>query len=183
MRNHLQDGGKPGFDPKSPVLRVCLLGLGGGGFHWEVERIIRSIKRPLELILIFAGPNGGIIFWKTEHYIKNSYVVRSPTLTGDNWLTSVSGVFVNVYQALRILSREKVDLVLAVGTSQAVPFGIAARILRKPLWFVESFTRVRIPCRTGVLVSQLRLATRNYYYWPELARHYTKGICIEEAGS
>jgi hypothetical protein len=148
----------------------------------EVQRIIQMIREPLELVLVFAGPEGGIIYWDSKDAVAASYVVRSPSLTGDSALSKLVGVVRNVRQALTIIATERPDLVLAAATAQAVPFGIAARILRTPLWFVESITRVRKPCRTGMLMSRLRLCTRIYYYWPALSGHLPRGICGAECG-
>jgi glycyl-tRNA synthetase alpha subunit len=87
----------------------------------------------------------------------------------------------NVWQALKIISTEQLDIVLAAGTAQAIPFGIAARIIGKPLWFIESVTRARRPCRTGYWISRLGLGRRLYYDWADLDGYYPDGICIEES--
>lgn len=162
-----------------PRLRVCVLGLGGGGFHWEVQRIIKSVKRPLELVLVFAGPNGGIIYWDSKDYVKCTYLVRSPSLSGDQLPGKVLRVAQNCWQAIRIIAREQPDIILAVATAQAIPFGIAARMLRRPLWFAESITRAKRPSRTASWVCRLRLSTRFYYYWKGLDIYIRHGICME----
>lgn len=162
-------------------LRVCVVGLGGGGFHWEVERIIQAVPRPLELVLVYAGPKGGLQYWKTDDAVIATHIVRSPSLTGDRGFGKALHVLGTVWQALAVLARSRVDLILSVGTAQAVPFGLAARVMRVPLWHVESITRMRTPSRTGKLVSRLRLASRFYYYSRDLSPHYPRGICIEDS--
>lgn len=161
-------------------LRICVIGLGGGGFHWEVQRIIQFVKRPLELVLVFSGPNGGLIYWNSKDSVKASYALRSPSLTGDSLTVKFLRAVENVWHALRIISVEQPDVVVAVGTAQAIPFGIAARITGKPLWFIESATRIRQPCRTGQWISRFSIAKRLYYYWIDLAGYYPDGICMEE---
>jgi hypothetical protein len=162
-------------------LRVCVVGLGGGGFHWEAQRIVQFVKRPFELILVFSGPSGGLIYWTSKDSVKASYILRSPSLAGDGLLVKLIISLHNVWQALRIISTEQHNIVLAVGTAQAIPFGIAARIMGKPLWFIESVTRVCKPCRAGHWISRLGLGTRFYYYWTDLAGYYPDGICMEES--
>jgi UDP-N-acetylglucosamine:LPS N-acetylglucosamine transferase len=157
-----------------------LLGLGGGGFHWEVQRIIKAVRRPLDLILIYAGPNGGIIYWDSKDSVSSSYVVRSPALTGDGWLTEVIGVARNLVMAIRILAKDRPDAILAVGTAQAVPFGIAGRMLGVPLWYVESITRASRASRTAAIVQRLRLSAKLYYYWRELSNELPHGYCLEK---
>lgn len=168
-----------GASHKQP-LRVCVIGLGGGGFHWEVERIIQAVARPLELVLIYAGPRGGLKYWKTSDKVIATHVVRSPSLTGDRGLRKALHVLVTVWQALAILIRHPIDVVLSVGTAQAVPFGIAARMTGTEMWHVESITRMRAPSRTAKLVARLGLASRLYYYSRDLKPHFPRGICIED---
>ena len=162
-------------------LRVCVIGLGGGGFHWEAERIIRAVGRPLELVLIYAGPNGGLQYWKTDDKIIATLIVRSPSLTGDQRLRKAMHVLVTVWQAFSVLRKYPIDVILSVGTAQAVPFGIAARLTGVPLWHAESITRMRAPSRTAKLVARLRLASRFYYYSRDLKPYFPRGICIEDS--
>jgi len=169
--------------PSQTPLCVCVVGLGGGGFHWEAQKIIQAVRRPLELVLVYGGPNGGIMYWHSEDAIRAKYVVRGPSLTGDGALRKSVLTAGNIVQALRILYREKPDVVLAVGTAQAVPFAIAARLANYPLWFAESVTRVQAPSRTGCLIARLRLASKLFYYSPELAPHYPDGVCIERGAT
>ncbi len=166
--------------PPAP-LRVCVVGLGGGGFHWEAQRIIQAIRRPLELVLVYGGPDGGIMYWHTDDPVKSRYLLRSPTLTGDSRLGSMLRTLWSVWKAGAILRRERPDVILAVGTSQAVPFALAARLVGGRLWYVESITRVRTPSRSGLLLSRLRLAGRLYYFSRQLRPHYPAGICVDDA--
>jgi UDP-N-acetylglucosamine:LPS N-acetylglucosamine transferase len=161
-------------------LRICLLGLGGGGFHWEVQRIIKAVRRPLELILIYAGPNGGIVYWDSKDSVRSSYIVRSPALTGDGPISKVIGVARNLVMATNILAKERPDAILAVGTAQAIPFGIAARMVGVPLWYVESITRARRPSKTAQIVHRFRLSTKFYYYWRDLSKELRGGYCLEK---
>lgn len=162
-------------------LRICVLGLGGGGFHWEAQCIIDAVQRPLDLVLIYAGPAGGLSYWNTTDPIVARYIVRSPSLSGDGAVRKVLRVFGNIIQAILILRKEKPDITLAVGTAQAVPFGVAARALGRQLWYVESLTRMHAPCRTTTLMRRFGLATRIYFYSKDLKPFIPRGFCIEDA--
>jgi UDP-N-acetylglucosamine:LPS N-acetylglucosamine transferase len=161
-------------------LRICILGLGGGGFHWEAQRIIAAVQRPLELILIYAGPGGGLNYWKTNDPIVSRYVVRSPSLMGDTAARKALGLVANFFHALRILHTERPDITLAVGTAQAIPFSLAAFLLHREFWYAESITRMRSPSRTTRLMYRLRFAARIYYFSKELRTVMPQGICMEE---
>lgn len=165
-------------EPRLP-LRVCVLGLGGGGFHSETKNILDEIQRPLELILVHAGPSGGIV--SEENRPTGTpvaeYYVRTPRLMGDSWFTSFRVFLGNLLSAWRILTKERPHVVFAVGTAQAIPFGFVARLLGTPLFFCESLTRVKKPSRTATWVHRLRLAHKFFYPWPELGRYFPRGKC------
>jgi len=83
--------------------------------------------------------------------------------------------FVNLWEAYRILSQERPDVILSTGAGPVVPFAIVGRLLlRARVIFIETITRVRAPSLTGRIM--YRLAHRFYYQWPVLARHYPKGV-------
>jgi UDP-N-acetylglucosamine:LPS N-acetylglucosamine transferase len=161
-------------------LCVCVLGLGGGGFHFEVQKIIQQVKRPLELVLVYAGPEGGLIYWNSKDVVRAKYIVRSPSLTGDGLFAKAIGSLRNVREAFRILRAEKPDVVLGAGTAQALPFAIAAKLLGTRLWFVESITRALHPCRTCAWMHRFGLGSRVYYYWRSLRPQLPRAVCMEE---
>jgi len=158
------------------TVRVCVLGLGGGGFAWEAQKIVSSVRRPLELVLVFSGPRGGLKYFFSDHQVVGSYDIRSPALTGDRTLGQVRVLGENVLAAFKIIRKERPDVVLAVGTAQAIPWALAARVLHCPIWYAESVTRVRTPSRTARIMQSL--ATRNYFFWRELP---LTGMCMEDA--
>lgn len=160
-------------------LKVCVIGLGGGGFHWEAQKVIQNVRRPLDLVLVYAGPGGGLMYWHSKDEVVAKYIVRSPALTGDNYPKKAARLLHNLWQAISILAQEKPDVVLSVGTAQAVPFGIAARLLRIRHLFAESVTRARHPSRTARMVHRLGLSSKFYYYWTELEQYFDRGTCME----
>jgi beta-1,4-N-acetylglucosaminyltransferase len=111
--------------------------------------------------------------------MKSFHVVRSPALWGDKPTQRVRLGVANLFRALRILSAERPDLIVAISTAQALPFAMAGQILGIPLWYVESFTRVRTPSRTGRWLSRVGLCARQFYHWPQLSRAYPRGECTK----
>lgn len=144
------------------ALSICVIGLGGGGYHAEAERILSAVNRPLNLILIFAGPDGGILKWSGKQRIVSSYKVRSPMLIGDSYLRGFFGMINNFYQALKILSIHQPDLILGVGSIQSLPFFIAGKLLRVRSFYVESITRISSLSTTGKAISRIGLADEIY---------------------
>lgn len=149
--------------------RICVIGVGGGGFHYAVERLVSHMRGDIELVLVYTIRSQARHNWASHAPVRRAFVVRSPSLSGDSPLASVWWTLVAFCRALAILWTTEPDCVLAVGTALAVPFGAAARLTRIPLFFVESMTRIRRPSRTGRLIDHLRLARCHYVQWPALA--------------
>jgi UDP-N-acetylglucosamine:LPS N-acetylglucosamine transferase len=82
--------------------------------------------------------------------------------------------FVNVVEAFRILRRERPSVILSTGAGPAVPFAIVGRLLRIPVVFVETFTRIDTPSLTGRIM--YRLADRFVYQWPGLRRYFPRAV-------
>lgn len=165
--------------PRQPV-RICVIGLGGGGFHRQVQEIVSRLTGPVELVLVFSGPgrSGGIRSWKPSHPVRCVYTIVSPVLMGDSTIRSVAKAWSNFFRAFMVLYAEQPDIVLAVGTPQAIPFGVVCRMLRCPLWYTESWTRVRRLSRTTRWLSRCRLASRFFYMWPALSLDFPRGTCV-----
>jgi UDP-N-acetylglucosamine:LPS N-acetylglucosamine transferase len=152
--------------------RVCILGLGGGGFHLETERLLAQGGADIELVLVYTIRAQSSANWGSPFPVHRAFVVRSPGLNLDNRLLRGWNFLLSLWFALWILLASRPDCIVAVGTAQAIPFGAIARLLRIPLFFVESITRVDRPSRTGKLVGHLHLATGHYVQWPELSLKY-----------
>lgn len=82
--------------------------------------------------------------------------------------------FVNLWEALRILVRERPGVILSTGAGPAVPFAIVGKLLGIPTVFVETVARVSSPSLTGRLM--YRLADSFYYQWEPLRRYFPRGL-------
>jgi UDP-N-acetylglucosamine:LPS N-acetylglucosamine transferase len=153
----------------APPIRLCVLGLGGGGFHLEAERLIRQLTIPVELVLVFTIASQVEATWAVDLPVVNVFVVRSPALRQDSRLAKARAFAAAAWRAWWIFTVTRPDCVLAVGTAQAIPFGLAGRFARVPMYFVESLTRVKAPSRTSSMVRRLRLARWHRVQWPAIA--------------
>ncbi|MGE5709123.1 MAG: PssD/Cps14F family polysaccharide biosynthesis glycosyltransferase [Nitrospira sp.] len=82
--------------------------------------------------------------------------------------------FVNLWEAWRILQRERPAVILSTGAGPAVPFALVGKLLGIHTVFVECSTQVARPSLTGRIM--YRLADRFYYQWEGLKAYYPKGI-------
>lgn len=83
-------------------------------------------------------------------------------------------VLKNLWEAIRILARERPQVILSTGAGPAVPFALIGRLFfRTHVVFVETITRVDRPSLTGRLM--YRLAHDFFYQWEGLSRWFPKG--------
>jgi beta-1,4-N-acetylglucosaminyltransferase len=80
----------------------------------------------------------------------------------------------NLWEAWKILRKEKPDLILSTGAGPAVPFAIVGKVLSVPNIFIETFTRVSKPSLSGRIM--YRLADRFFYQWRSLERFFPDGV-------
>jgi beta-1,4-N-acetylglucosaminyltransferase len=78
----------------------------------------------------------------------------------------------NIPETIRILMRERPDIVVSTGPSIAVNFAIVAKLLGIRFIYIESVSRQRNLSLSGHLVYPL--ADEFYVQWPELCHRYRK---------
>jgi hypothetical protein len=93
-------------------------------------------------------------------------VVRSYSPTTRN----LGNLVRNAVLAVRLLRKERPSLVLSAGAGVAVPFFIAARLMRIPTVFIEVYDRVDTPTMTGRLCGPF--TTRRIVQWQSQLEFY-----------
>lgn len=80
----------------------------------------------------------------------------------------------NLWEAFRILRRERPRLILSTGAGPAVVFALVGKLFGIPSLFIETFTRVTRPSLTGRIM--YRLANRFLYQWKPLGKFFPDGL-------
>jgi UDP-N-acetylglucosamine:LPS N-acetylglucosamine transferase len=82
-------------------------------------------------------------------------------------------LIVNLWEAFRILYRERPSVILSTGAGPAVPFALVGRVLFGcRVVFIESITRVTGPSLTGRIM--YLLAHDFFYQWQPLQRFFPR---------
>jgi len=82
--------------------------------------------------------------------------------------------FLNLWEAFRILLRERPQVILSTGAGPAVPFALVGRLLFGcRVVFVETITRIQAPSMTARIMYWL--AHDFFYQWESLARFFPRG--------
>jgi beta-1,4-N-acetylglucosaminyltransferase len=84
--------------------------------------------------------------------------------------TSFSKMAVAFYETVRILLKEKPDIIVSTGSEIAIPAFYIAKLFRIKTVFIESWCRVNIPSGTGKLVYSI--SDVFLVQWPQLLEAY-----------
>lgn len=82
----------------------------------------------------------------------------------------------NTILAIKILRKEKPDLIISSGAAVAVPFFYIGKLMGAKLIFVEVFDRYNKPTLTGKLVYPI--ADKFIVEWEEMKKIYPKAIYL-----
>jgi UDP-N-acetylglucosamine:LPS N-acetylglucosamine transferase len=109
-------------------------------------------------------------------YVLNDRVLLPKDMEGKTYFIRHSErdwlFLVNLWEAWRILRKERPGLILSTGAGPAVPFALAGNIMGVPSLYIETFARVSKPSLTGRIM--YHLATRFFYQWKPLEPHFPK---------
>ncbi|TGE71791.1 PssD/Cps14F family polysaccharide biosynthesis glycosyltransferase [Weissella confusa] len=118
-------------------------------------------------------------FWVTfekedaQYLLKNENWYKAYYPTNRNFINLIR----NFFLAIRILRRERPDLIISSGAAVAVPFFWLAKFFGAKTIYIEVFDRMDKPTLTGKLV--YHFADRFIVQWPEMKNVYKKAIVIE----
>ena len=84
--------------------------------------------------------------------------------------------FLNLWEAFRILWKERPQVILSTGAGPVVPFALIGRLLFGcRVIFVETITRIDAPSMTGRIMYYL--AHDFFYQWESLRNYFPNGRC------
>ncbi len=139
-------------------MKVCIVSSCGG--HLTEVRCLRPAYQAYE-----------------HFYVLNDTVILPADMQGRTYFIAHSErdwrFFLNLWEAFRILHKEKPDVILSTGAGPVVPFSIVGRLLfRVRVVFIESITRISKPSLTGRIMYWL--AHDFFYQWQTLSQFFPK---------
>jgi UDP-N-acetylglucosamine:LPS N-acetylglucosamine transferase len=86
---------------------------------------------------------------------------------------NIKNLIRNTYLALKILFKEKPDIIVSTGAGVAVPFFYVGKLMKAKLIYIEVFDRIDSPTLTGKLVYPIT----NIFLlqWEEQKKFYPRG--------
>ena len=118
-------------------------------------------------------------YQKYNHFYVLNDVVKLPAdMQGSTYFIRHSErdllFFVNLFEAWKILRKERPSVLLSTGAGPIVPFALVGKLFGIPSIFVESAAQITSPSLSGRIMYYL--ADRFFYQWKGLQDIYPKGI-------
>ena len=80
----------------------------------------------------------------------------------------------NTFLAIRVLKKEKPDLIISSGAAVAVPFFYLGKMVGAKLIYIEVFDRIDKPTMTGKMVYPI--VDKFIVQWEEMKKVYPKAV-------
>lgn len=145
-------------------LRVCLVSSSGG--HLAQLLALRPLWERLDRCWVTFDKADAVSQLGGERLYAAAYPTNRdvPNLVRNTWL------------ALRVLRRERPDVIISTGAGVAIPFFMFGRLFGATLVYLEVFDRIESATITGRFCS--RLAHVFALQWEEQRRIYGRGVVV-----
>lgn len=143
-------------------MKICLVGSSGG--HLMHLYMLKSFWEDKER------------FWVTFDKEDANSLLKKETMYRCYYPTNrnIKNLIKNTFLAIKVLLKEKPDLIVSSGAAVAVPFFYIGKLMRKKLVYIEVFDRIDKPTLTGRLVYPI--TDRFVVQWEEQKKVYPKGV-------
>lgn len=87
---------------------------------------------------------------------------------------NIKNLIRNTFLAIRVLKKEKPDLIISSGAAVAVPFFYLGKMMGAKLIYIEVFDRIDKPTMTGKMVYPI--VDKFIVQWEEMKKVYPKAV-------
>ncbi|MGI6601644.1 MAG: PssD/Cps14F family polysaccharide biosynthesis glycosyltransferase [Dethiobacteria bacterium] len=140
--------------------KLCMISSSGG--HYE----------QLKMLAPLSGKNE--LFWVTEKTDYDSTADYYLIQTGLKDKAFPLKMIINFFSSIKIWYIERPDFVITTGTMIVLPMAFLAKLFRKKLIYIESFSRIYDGSRTGRLM--YKYADLFIIQWESLREIYPKAV-------
>lgn len=86
---------------------------------------------------------------------------------------NIKNLIKNTFLSIKILFKEKPDIIISTGAAPAIPFFYIGKLMRCKVIYIEVYDRIELPTVTGKLVYPI--ADEFILQWEEQKKFYPKG--------
>jgi UDP-N-acetylglucosamine:LPS N-acetylglucosamine transferase len=142
-------------------MKICLTFSPGGHFS-EMRKIMDAFKgHDIIYVTIKAKSTGNL---PTIYYLKDT--------AGPNRVSMFANMVVVAIQSLKILYKEKPDVIISSGADVTIPMCYLGKLFGKKILFIESLCRVNDLSYSGKIVYPI--ADLFLVQWERLTKKYSK---------
>ena len=145
-------------------LKVCLVGSAGG--HLNQLYLLKPFWEDKER------------FWATFDREDARSLLKGETLYPIYYPSnrSIKALIINSFRAIKILRKEKPDLIISAGAASAIPFFYIGKLMGIKLIYIEVFDRIHIKTITGKWC--YKVADAFIVQWESMKEIYPKAIYL-----
>ncbi len=145
-------------------MKICLVGSSGG--HLTHLKLLEDIWKYKDRFWVTFDKEDSRSILKEE----KTYWCYYPT--NRNLINLIK----NTFLAIKILIKEKPDIIISSGAASAIPFFYIGKLLGSKLIYIEVYDRISTPTLTGKIVYPI--TDKFILQWEEQKKYYPKGINI-----
>jgi UDP-N-acetylglucosamine:LPS N-acetylglucosamine transferase len=142
-------------------MKICLVGSSGG--HLTQLYILKEWWEQHERFWVTFDKEDSRSLLESE----NKYWCHYPTNR------NIKNLLKNTVLAIKILSKEKPDIIISTGAAHAIPFFYIGKLMGIKLVYIEVFDRIEKPTVTGKIVYPI--TDKFILQWEEQKKLYPKG--------
>lgn len=143
-------------------VKICMVGSSGGHLThlYQLKRFWDNKNR----------------FWVTFDKPDANSILEGEKLYHCYFPTNrnIKNLIKNTFLAIKVLKKEKPDIIISTGAAVAVPFFYIGKLLGAKLVYVEVFDRIDKPTMTGKMVYPI--TDKFIVQWEEMKKVYPKAI-------
>lgn len=143
-------------------MKICLVGSSGG--HLSHLYMLKSFWKDKERFWVTFDKEDAKSLLQGE----KMYPCYYPTNR------SIKALIINTVLAIKVLIKEKPDLIISSGAAVAVPFFYLGKLFGAKLIYIEVFDRIDKPTITGKIVYPI--VDKFIVEWEEMKKVYPKAV-------
>ena len=143
-------------------LKICLVGSSGG--HLTHLYMLKPFWKDKNRFWVTFDKEDATSLLKDE----KMYPCYFPTNS------NIKNLIRNTFLAIRVLKKEKPDLIISSGAAVAVPFFYLGKMMGAKLIYIEVFDRIDKPTMTGKMVYPI--VDKFIVQWEEMKKVYPKAV-------
>lgn len=142
--------------------KICLVGSSGG--HLTHLYLLKPIWENTERFWVTFDKEDSRSILKKEKFYKCYFPTNR----------NIINLIKNTFLAIKILKKEKPDIIISSGAAVAVPFFYIGKLFKAKTVYIEVFDRYDKPTLTGKLVYPI--TDKFIVQWEEMKKVYPKAI-------